>query len=119
MIPAYDPYQHARKLGVQVVHRGIGKDTGRWIPRYGAIFLRPGMTARHERSVLAHEIAHVEYGHTASSRKAELLADSRAASRLVLASDFDELVKWTQELPELAIELGVTENIVRAYIRSR
>ncbi|WP_030149553.1 ImmA/IrrE family metallo-endopeptidase [Mycetocola saprophilus] len=113
----YDPHTHAYRLGVRVHHREIGSPTGLWVPRLQTIFLRPGMTARHERSVLAHEVAHVVLGHSDTSRKQELAADAMAARNLVDPRALSELTKWTHEIPELAIELGVTEKVIRTYLK--
>ncbi|MFZ4841172.1 ImmA/IrrE family metallo-endopeptidase [Mycetocola saprophilus] len=112
----YNPHEHAQQLGIRVRHQTLGKRYGLWVPRIGMILLRPGMAARHERSVLAHEIAHAEYGHTTGSRKEERLADVLAARRLIAPAAIADAMRWTQELPELAIELGVTEHIVKTYL---
>lgn len=114
----YDPHAHATDMGVKIVHRPIGKETGLWVPRYNAIFLRPGMTARHERSVLAHEVAHATLKHSATSRREEAAADQLAAYKLI---DHDRLVsafKWSSHIPEIAVELWVTDHILRTYLRS-
>ncbi|UCR88319.1 ImmA/IrrE family metallo-endopeptidase [Mycetocola spongiae] len=114
----YDPHAHALDLGVRVVHRPLGKLTGLWVPRHGAIFLRPGMTRRHERSVLAHEVAHVELGHVLSTRRTEAAADARAARLLIDPAELAAQMRWSQEVAELAIELGVSERILLAYLRA-
>lgn len=114
----YDPQAHAESLGVGIVHRPIGKDSGLWVPRYNTIFLRPGMSARHERSVLAHEVAHVTLNHSATSRREELSADRVAAYRLISLDQLNSAFKWSTNLPEVALELWVTDHILRTFLRS-
>ncbi|MCS4276754.1 Zn-dependent peptidase ImmA (M78 family) [Mycetocola sp. BIGb0189] len=115
----YDPYAHAEALGVAVLARRIGAPTGLWVPRLRVIFVRPGLTARHERSVVAHEVAHVVLGHSATSRKEERAADALAARNLIEDRRFAEVARWTQQRHELAVELGVTERILGAYLDER
>ena len=86
---AYDPMRHAVQLGVRVIIRPL--QVGRW-GAYDAqrrtIYLRPGLTARQERAVLAHELAHAEHedvltGDWRADARAERRADELAAGRLI------------------------------------
>ena len=85
---AYDPQQHAERIGVRVEYRRGLVHPGLWVPDHHTIYLRAGMTSIHERSVLAHELGHVCLGHRTSTPKHELQADRWAVRRLI---DPDEL----------------------------
>ncbi|WP_336642359.1 ImmA/IrrE family metallo-endopeptidase [Microbacterium sp. MMO-56] len=94
-------YQHARRL----------------------IRLRPGMTARRHRSVLAHELAHCAYGDVPSSSphvtaKQERRADEWAALRLIDPEQYRLVERLHSGHPGgMALELGVLRSILDAYAR--
>jgi Zn-dependent peptidase ImmA (M78 family) len=80
----YDPYDHADRLGLRVIHHEIAPgENGRWYQHSRLVVLRPGMPASFERCVLAHEIGHAHYDHTSSTRQTEVAADLFAARRLM------------------------------------
>ncbi|UCR88327.1 ImmA/IrrE family metallo-endopeptidase [Mycetocola spongiae] len=113
---SYNPYNHAEALGVKVAHRSLGRETGLWVPRLNTIFLRPGMSARQERSVLAHEIAHRELGHTLCTRKTEAEADRRAAGMLLSPAKVLGALDRGASQADVAAEFGVTDRLLRAFL---
>jgi Zn-dependent peptidase ImmA (M78 family) len=116
-VTGYDPHAHAAELGVRIVSRSLRSANGLWVPDLGVVFVQPRLRRVHERSVLAHELAHVELGHRTSTPKDERQADLLAARRLIDPVRLDEVLRWTQELPEIANELEVTERLVAEYLR--
>lgn len=113
---AYDPYQHADALGVEIVYGRLRASNGLWIPDFNTIVLQPRMRVIQERSVLAHEIAHADLGHRDSRPKHEVLADRYAAEHLVDHDLFSELVEWTPDAARLSLELGVTTKLMQVYL---
>ena len=113
---AYNPHEHAAKLGIDVVYRRIRTAHGLWIPDIRTIILQPRMRVLHERSVLAHELGHALLGHRYSSAKNELLADRWAAQRLI---NPDELLAAAASSPDPGIwchELNVSADILERYL---
>ena len=60
------------------------------------IWLRRGLTQAQRRSVLAHELVHVERGTENVDDREERLVDSIAARRLVSLLDLHDALRWTQ-----------------------
>lgn len=87
------------------------------------IRLRPGMSARKHRSVLAHELAHAAFAHVPSKfgpvhAKQERMADEWAALRLIDMHDYRHLEELHHGHPgAIALDLGVLRSIVVAYQR--
>lgn len=113
---AYDPYQHAELLGIEVKHLPIRTANGRWFPDHNLIVIRSGMKAAYDRSTLAHEIAHADLGHRDDRPKHEVMADRYAAEHMVDVDTLNELIKWTPDSARLANELGVTTRLLRVYL---
>jgi Zn-dependent peptidase ImmA (M78 family) len=115
-VGGYDPYAHAEQLGIEVVHASIRTANGLWIPDRNLIVLKRGMRAVHDRSTLAHEIAHCALGHRDDRPKHEVQADRYAASRLI---DYDECLEVMKGMPDchrLALELGVSTRLMRTFL---
>ncbi|WP_237196938.1 ImmA/IrrE family metallo-endopeptidase [Rothia nasimurium] len=121
----YDPYQHAHELGVTIIHTNPGPGlNGLYTGKHNGaptIHLRPGLTTREERSVLAHELVHVEHDdqptadHAWSARR-ERRCDRIAAQRLI---NRDHLIQLAATYPDKgvwAIELGVTGYLLDTYL---
>ncbi|MCD2263256.1 hypothetical protein K3888_11160 [Dietzia aurantiaca] len=60
------------------------------------IWLRRGLTQAQRRSVLAHELVHIERGTNHVSDREEAVVDSIAARRLVTFLDLHDALRWSQ-----------------------
>lgn len=112
----YDPYADAEQRGIEVIHRPIRTANGMWLPDHNLIVIRSGMRAVHDRSTLAHELAHAELGHRDDRPKHEVLADRAAAEWMI---DYDECVdtmRWCPDAHRLATELGVSTRLLRVFL---
>lgn len=112
----YDPYRHAEELGIEVVHRPIRAAQGYWYPDHKVIVIREGMRAVHDRTTLAHEIAHAVLGHRDDRPKHEVQADRLAAANLIDLDHCVEMMRWATDTHKLALELGVTTRLVRVFL---
>lgn len=79
------------------------------------ILLAMGLTPVEQRCVLAHELGHALRMHVGSSAAAERAAERFAARVLIDPAALRAACAWTRDDAELADELGVTIDIVRAY----
>jgi Zn-dependent peptidase ImmA (M78 family) len=112
----YDPYEHAEELGIDVIHRKIRTANGLWIPEHNLIVIREGMRVVHDRSTLAHEIAHAVLGHHDDRPKHEILADRLAASNMIDLTECLEVMAWAPDSARLANELGVSTRLLRVFL---
>lgn len=119
----YDPYEHAERLGLTIEHQQLRTGYGLYIPQSSLILLRPRMKVATERSVLAHEIQHHLQAHRRVtglwSVRQERAADRGAALELILPHRLEEVQSWSSDPREWAIELGVTGDILLAYLRTK
>lgn len=112
----------ADAIGVRIEYRDLPADRdGQYVHARRVIYLRPGMHARHHRSVLAHELAHALWGDVPSkfgpvNAKQERRAEEWAALRLIDRDDFRyfEMVHEGRAAG-MALDLGVMTSIVKAY----
>jgi Zn-dependent peptidase ImmA (M78 family) len=112
----------AEALGVRIEYRALPADRdGQYVHARRVIILRPGMHARHHRSVLAHELAHALWGDVPSkfgpvNAKQERRAEEWAALRLIDREDYRyfEMVHEGRAAG-MALDLGVMKSIVLAY----
>jgi Zn-dependent peptidase ImmA (M78 family) len=112
----YDPYEHAGRLGIDVVYRALRTGNGLWVPQIRTIYLQTRLRAIHERSVLAHEVGHACMGHQESNPRHELQADRWAARHLI---DPCELRAAAAASPDPGIwchELNVSADILERYL---
>lgn len=85
------------------------------------IYLRRGMSARHHRSVLAHELGHAAWGDTPARfgpvhAKQERRAEEWAALRLINLDDYRHLEAIHNGHPgAIAIDLDVMRSTVLAF----
>lgn len=114
---AYDPFEHADRLGVDVVFGRLRSTDGLWIPERRTIILKRGMRALHERSILAHELGHVCLGHTESNTRNEFLADRWAARKLIAADHLAEVAQIYTDPGQWCIELSVTPHMLETYLQ--
>lgn len=114
----YDPWEHAEVLDLPVVFRDDLPDTEMvacYSHEHGAIFVRPNLHAAVERCAIAHEIVHFEHADVGTNDLQEERADRIAARRLIRPWRLDELGETDPAV--VALELNVTEKIMRTYMR--
>jgi hypothetical protein len=112
----YDPYQHADRLGVDVVYRKLRTGNGLWIPEIRTIFLQSRMRVIHERSVLTHELGHVCLGHSQPSERNELRADRWAVRQLIRDEEIAVVAAGSADPGVWCHELNVSADILERYL---
>lgn len=114
----FDPHEHARLNGITVDYVHALPDLGRLYVDEQAIVLRHGLDTITERCVLTHELGHHHYQHRCSTPRAEYQADRWAAAKLINPNDVVECGRvWPTNPEKWCWELGVTERILRAWLR--
>jgi Zn-dependent peptidase ImmA (M78 family) len=116
MKSTYDPFAHAEQLGIEVQYHPLRASNGLWVPDHRVIFLQPRMRVIHERSILAHEVAHAALGHRDDRPKHEVLADRAAAENLIDRDEILHLLNWTDDIAKVCLELQVTTKLFRVYV---
>lgn len=115
---AYNPWDHAEALGIQVIERPIRTANELWMPEYFTIVIRSGLRAIHKRTALAHGIGHVELGHVDDRPKHEHQADRFASLYLIHPREFEEVARWAQDdVALICAELGITTRVLDAFLR--
>lgn len=110
----YEPHIDADNKGIRVIYKDPGVNRlGLYIGKINGlptILLKPGMSARIERCVLAHEIVHAEHDDQPTPdsvwhAKRENRCDRIAAERLIdpvklqqVAAQYDDPGQWAAEL---------------------
>jgi len=94
---------------------------GAWVPAERVILLSRTLGWRSRRSVLAHELVHIELGHRRSGlpwfdRRQERDAIDTAARRLIHVEELAGALLWSQDEYELAEELDVDVGTVRTRL---
>lgn len=115
----YDPWVHAEMLGARVVANRTLPDpmVAAYDPDRHAIFLRPNLPAVVERCGLAHELVHFEHRDVGETKAQEERAERISTLRLIRPRRVEEAAQWGGGLGQIAIELGVTEKVMRRYAR--
>ncbi len=113
----YDPHQHADEMGIEIVYRRLRTANGLWIPEARTIFLQPRLHRVHERSVLAHELVHAEFGDVGRSAFQERRADRIAARRLVQNDELRRAARLSDDPGAWALEIGVTDHMLDIFLR--
>lgn len=117
-----NPHAVAAELGLEIRYEKL--PAGRHgLYRGDHIAITPGLTQREERSTLAHELGHHEYGHTHVPQffapRLEAACDLYAAEMLI---DEYELLRLAQLYPEdparIAYELDVASWVLDAWVRA-
>lgn len=116
---AYDPWEHAERLGIEVVVRRVRTARGRWFPDFNTIALSDKLRSRDLRLTLAHELGHGALLHDDESPKSERQADQFAARNLICPDELADLYGWCEDERRIIAELGVTTNLFRAYVLSQ
>jgi len=115
---AYDPWEHADHLGIEVVARPLRTAHGLWLPEYRTILIHSKLRAGAQRLILAHEIGHADLAHPDDRPKHERQADEYAAHNLICPIELEAAYKWAPDEGSLVRELGVTTRLFRAYVLS-
>jgi Zn-dependent peptidase ImmA (M78 family) len=87
-----------------------------WLPEYKLIVIKSGMRSVHDRSALAHELAHAALGHRDDRPKHEMQADCLAAQNLIDLHRCKEVMKWAPDVGRLAHELDVSTRLLLAFL---
>jgi hypothetical protein len=114
----YDPWEHAELLDLPVVFRDDLPDDDMvacYSHAHEAVFVRTGLLAAVERCAIAHEIVHFEHGDIGTDDLQEERADRIAAQRLIRPRRLEQLAETDPAV--VALELQVTEKIMRVYMR--
>lgn len=117
----YDPWVHADMLDVPVVTNDSISNprmVACYSARHDAIFVRSGLHGAIERCAVAHEIVHFEYRDVGTTPSQERRADRIAASRLIRPSKVKEILAVYSDVSEVALQLDVTERIMRTWTRN-
>lgn len=116
----YDPWEHAAMLGIPIVFRDdlpTGEMVACYSEEHGAVFVRPNLHGTVERCAVAHEIVHFEHRDVGADPAQEDRADRIAARRLIRPRRLHELSVLTDDPAVAALELGVTEKVMRTHLR--
>lgn len=116
-------FDFADMLGVTVEYARLKHRDGEYRDDLKRIRLREGMSARLQRSILAHELGHAAFGDVPSkfgpqNARQERRADEWAALRLINLDQYREaeLIR-DGHVASIAHDLGVIDRIVTAYQR--
>lgn len=113
----YDPWEHAKELGIQVHYYPLKTYLGYWLPQHKTILIKPRLRSFMEHSVLAHELVHAEYNDPAGHfPKHEARANRIAASRLIDPRSLQTLLKLYPLDDNLCHELGVSRELLLAIV---
>lgn len=121
----YDPHIDAENKGIRIIYKDPGANRlGLYVGTiHGApiILLKPGMSARIERCVLAHEIVHAEHDDQPTydlvwHAKRENRCDRIAAQRLIDPKKLQQVVAQYDDPGQWASELDVTGWILDAWL---
>lgn len=88
---------------------------GFYEPTEARVYFTFGLTHSEQRSVIAHELAHVHFGHTCESDEAEREADTWAAQLLIHPLAYAAAEQHTHDAHDMAEELDVTVGLVHHY----
>jgi hypothetical protein len=114
----YDPYSHARELGLRIIERQLraGRFSQLHLPSR-VIVLTRGLAQMERRCCVAHEIVHFERGHRCGQAEAlETRVHVTAAHRLVSSREVLRVLPWTQVVRELADEWWVDDETARLRV---
>lgn len=124
----YDPWRDlARREHITLAVTRLPVGTGWYFSDIPGIALDDRLDRVGRRCALAHELAHVDLGHTHQAagrgpgtsriaRRREVEADILAAVRLITLADLADALRWALCPEEVAQELDVTEDLARIRI---
>lgn len=115
----YDPWLHAELLNAEIVSNiTLPRDVvAAYSHQLHLIFFQPGLPEDVERCAIAHELVHFEYRDKGKSKAEEDRADRISTLRLIRPSDIYDAALETDDLAEIALDLKVTEKVMRLYAR--
>lgn len=115
----YDPWLHAEMLDAKVVCNSTlpGVMVAAYSARRHVIFVRPNMPTAVERCALAHELVHFEHRDRGTTNSQEDRANRISTLRLIRPRRLRECARSSEDIGAMAIELGVTEKVMRLYAR--
>lgn len=122
---AYDPWRDlARRTHLTLAFTRLPVGQGWYLHDVPGIVLDDRLTRVGARCALAHELAHIDLGHTHQmagngpgtsriARRRETEADALADARLVPLERLVDALRWSQDEHELAELLWVTTDLIR------
>ena len=112
-------FRHCADLGVDVMWKDLGdKRRGEYHRDDDTIVLSPRLTGRQAVACLAHELGHHRFGHACSSPANERRAWEYGAALVLTPAEYAVAEARVGRHPgALAIELGVTPQLVEAWRR--
>ncbi|KHK96361.1 hypothetical protein LK09_15345 [Microbacterium mangrovi] len=115
----YDPWEHADLLGARIVANPTlpGSMVAAYSHRRRVIFVRPNLQGAVERCAVAHELVHWEHGDVGTTRWQERRADRISTLRLIRPRRLEEAASVTSDPGVMALDLQVTERVMRLYAR--
>lgn len=115
--PAYDPFPHVARLGIQIIDRPLSVN-GYWVPERRVILLNTKLATWHRRQVCTHEIGHAVLGHRGCGHPVQERQANRWAYRKLIDHDVvRDLAAMTPDAGVWALELGVTEDLLELWMR--
>lgn len=124
----YDPWRDlARREHITLAVTRLPVGAGWYFSDIPGIALDDRLDRVGRRCALAHELAHVDLGHTHQAagrgpgtsriaRRREVEADVLAAVRLISLDDLADALRWALCPEEVAHELDVTEDLARIRV---
>lgn len=123
---SYSPMRVLEQLEIPVVRVHLRDTWGAWSPVHRKIVIAAGLSARQERCVLAHEAEHaladdmgcgvgLDAVHPLALHQ-ERRADIEAARKLISISDLAAVAQWADDIRLAAVELNVTERMLRVRL---
>lgn len=124
---SYSPWGHVARLTDVVVgfRDDLPSGVAWWSPKHQVILLARDLGQRERRVALAHELAHIDLGHSGveeygdADRQDQRLhdeADQLAARRLIPITRLADALKWSRDPEEIAEALWVTVPLLRVRV---
>lgn len=124
----YSPWRQLRGLPEVIVAYLEDLPSGRawWSPAHQMILMAQGFSQRARRCALAHELAHIDLGHSGvaeypdADRQDDRIHDAAnrlAARRLIPLDRLGKALAWSQNLEEVADELWVEPEMLQTRLR--
>ncbi|MGW6009655.1 ImmA/IrrE family metallo-endopeptidase [Streptomyces sp. NPDC055210] len=117
----YAPAAILDELGIVVIRTWLRDTWGAWCRDRQRIVIASGLSAVQERCVLAHELEHAladdaECSTPLARIRQERRADLEASRKLIAISDLAEVAQWAGDPHAAAVELNVTERLLRVRL---